>query len=166
MEWFVSAVSSVVGVILLVWFSRWLSGGRLKERSAPTRRRSYDNGERVSVPILIQPYSGERPSTPPSTFVGSIGVHLGSQTAPALRHPSLAMDRPEFNEFWQDWAQGVQVGSIDGRVVHGRYWYTAVPRRFPPNESYLLLLNLSDWEMVKIALRRRDEGHRESTSTS
>lgn len=149
----ISIVAMLVALITLAAAYLWASGGRLGERCAPARRRKFDAGLRVSIPVLMQSHVGEPPSTPPAAFGSTLRIQLKGQSRPELKRGGLAMRRDDFDDFWAAWAQGWRSGGLQGHVIDDRYWYTAVPRRYPPNESYLILLTVSDWELVQTANR-------------
>lgn len=141
-------VASVLAVpaALLLW--RYLSGGRLKVREARARQRRFHAGEEISVPVLLQACSTGPPADPPSTFTAHVHIGIRSGAPPRLTRGNLALDQGDFDNFWTAWAEGRAAGTVIGRDVDNRYWYTAVPRTFPRNESYLLLMNLSDWRLL------------------
>lgn len=150
-------VASVVAVPAAVLLWRYLSGGRLQVRGAPTRQRRFHEGQEVSVPVLLQTYTTPSPADPPSGFAGSIHIGIRSGAPPRLSRANLALDQGDFDKFWAAWENGRAAGTVTGRDVDNRYWYTAVPRAFPRNEAYLVLMTLSDWRLFEEVMSEHHE---------
>lgn len=148
------AAAVIVGVALFSAVIAWLLGGRLRTRGAIARRRKFEEGLGVSIPILVQATAGPPPSIPPHNFGATLRVRLEGHKQPELHPGGPAMGREEFEALWDDLSRGWSSGGLEGRLVDDRYWYLAVRRRFPPSEFYMLLLNPSDWELIERVLRQ------------
>jgi hypothetical protein len=88
-------------------------------------------------------------------FAGSLLLGLRRGADPRLVRGNLAVDRADFDKFWNSWEQGWVSGTLVGGLVGDSHWYTAIPRAFPPNESYLVLLSSVDWSILETIMRER-----------